>query len=98
MVVDFPLPDSRARARLWRIHLPVKAPRDKGLNLNLLGKQLAFSGEQIRNTARYAAILAAGDTSPIGWKHIAKAAARELAKTGAGDPEEQLGKLRAHLI
>ena len=40
MVVDFPLPGSRARSKLWRIHLPMKAPREKGLNLNLIGKQL----------------------------------------------------------
>ena len=98
MVVDFPLPDSRARSKLWRIHLPVKAPREKGLNLNIIGKQLVFTGRQIRDTALYAAILAAGDSSPIGWKHIAKAAAREMSKTETEHPEVQLGKLRQYLV
>jgi SpoVK/Ycf46/Vps4 family AAA+-type ATPase len=97
MVIDFPAPDGRARSRLWRIHLPAKAPREKGLNLGLIGKQLVLTGGQIRNAALYAAFLAAGDSAPIGWKHIAKAALREISKTGTEKPEENLGSLRQHL-
>jgi len=97
MVIDFPAPDGRARSRLWRIHLPAKAPREKGLNLGLIGKQLVLTGGQISNAALYAAFLAAGDSAPIGWKHIAKAALREISKTGTEKPEENLGSLRQHL-
>lgn len=97
MVIDFPAPDGRARSRLWRIHLPAKAPREKGLNFGVIGKQLVLTGGQIRNAALYAAFLAAGDSGTIGWRHIAEAALREIAKTGAENPEESLGSLRRYL-
>ena len=97
MRVDFPMPDSRARARLWRLYLAKKAPRVKRLSPSYIGRQLVLSAAQIRNAALYAALLAADDSSPLGWKHITKAALREISKTATSAPEEKLGKLRRYL-
>ena len=97
LLVDFPMPDSKARARLWRLYLPKKAPREKRLSPSFIGKQLVLSAAQIRNAALSAALLAADDTSALGWKHITKAALGEIAKTVTNAPEEKLGKLRRYL-
>ena len=97
LVIDFPMPDSKARDRLWRLYLPESVRRDKGLDFALLGKQLALSGGQIRNAALLAALLATSESSPIGWRHIVKAAVREISKTETGNPAKRLGHLRRYL-
>ena len=96
-VIDFPIPDSKARDMLWRLHLPETVRHDKGLDLALLGKQLVLSGGQIRNTALLAALLATDESSLIGWRHIVKAALREISKTDTTNPAKQLGRLRRYL-
>lgn len=97
LIIDFPMPDSKARDRLWRLHLPDTVRRRKGLDFALLGRQLPLSGGQIRNAALLAALLATGESSPIGWRHIVRAALREISKTDTANPAKRLGRLRRHL-
>ena len=80
-VIDFPLPDAAARARLWRLHLPARAPIDRDVDTDNLAEELELTGGQIRNAALHAAFLAAGESSSITKRHIASAVAAELAKT-----------------
>lgn len=97
IVVDFPRPDAAARAKLWRMHIPPKAPFDPEVDPILLGKEFKLSGGQIRNAALHAAFLAAGESLPIGLKHIASAVWTEFAKKGGELSLASLGKLATHL-
>lgn len=82
MVIDFPRPDTAARAQLWHRLLPPNAPREEDVQPAFLGKAINLSGGQIRNVALHAAYVAAGEERSIGLKHISIGAWRELAKDG----------------
>ena len=97
MVVEFPRPDEMARAELWRLHIPVGAPCDENVDLELLGKELSLTGGQIRNAALHSAFLAAGESSSINLNHIARAVWTELAKEGGEMITASLGKLANYL-
>jgi hypothetical protein len=97
IVIDFPRPDSAARAKLWRLHIPPQAPYDSEVEPELLGREFNLSGGQIRNAALHAAFLAAGESKPIGLAHIARAVWTEFAKKGGELSSASLGKLAAYL-
>lgn len=82
-VIDFPLPDAAARSRLWRLHLPARAPIDRDVDTDELAEELELTGAQIRNAALRAAFLAAGESSSITRKHIIAAGRAELVKAGS---------------
>jgi hypothetical protein len=95
VVCDFPRPDAAARARLWRVHLPPRAPRADAIDFDLLGEAVALTGGGIRNAALHAAYLAAGGRGAIGWAEIALAVWRELGKDGRPLSRADLGPLAA---
>lgn len=97
MVVDFPRPDSVARAALWRRLLPPQAPLDPAVDSDVLGAAVALTGGSIRNAALHAAYLAAGAETPITLSHIAHAVWRELGKEGREINPQDLGPLADHL-
>ena len=80
-VIDFPLPDSAERSRLWRLYLPVGAPIDKDVDTGNLAGEWELTGGQIRNAALRAAFLAAGESSSISMKHISRAVEAELVRS-----------------
>jgi hypothetical protein len=96
-VVEFPRPDAAARAVLWRLHLPPRAPRAAELDPERLGQAVALSGGQIRNAALRAALLASAEGVPIGPGHAARAVWAELAKEGRELAPSMLGALAEHL-
>ena len=97
LVVDFPAPDKAARARLWEVLLPPKAPRADDLDLPALAEAARLSGGSIQNTATYAAILAAEEGAPIGLRHVARAVWAELNKDGRQVRKTEIGFLAFHL-
>ncbi len=96
-VIEFPRPDARARAELWRRSFPPRAPLAAGIDAARLGGALELTGAQIRNAALHAAFLAAAAGVPVSLAHVASAVMSELAKDGREVPRSSLGMLAAHL-
>lgn len=96
-VIEFPRPDSEARAALWRRGFPPHAPLAPDVDAAQLGAALELTGGQIRNSALHAAFLAAARDTPITLAHIAAAVMSELAKDGREVPRSSLGMLADHL-
>lgn len=77
-VVQFPFPDQRQRADIWRRVFPPEVPTDD-LDPVRLG-QLNVAGGNIRNIALRAAFLAADAEEPVAMRHVLRAARSEYAK------------------
>ncbi len=97
LVVEFPRPDSAARARLWELHLPLRAPKKADVYCDWLGEAVNLTGGQIKNAALYAAFLAAGEDRPISLHHIARAVWQEFGKEGRDMKPSSLGRLEPYL-
>ncbi|HEV2389833.1 MAG TPA: AAA family ATPase, partial [Nitrososphaerales archaeon] len=61
-IVDFPFPDEKSRAEMWRRIFPKDTPT-RDLDINRLAR-LSVTGGNIRNIALYASFLAAGEGVP----------------------------------
>lgn len=81
-IVEFPMPDARARASLWKRMIPPNAPIEKGIRWSWLADTFEMSGGYIRNAVLKASIAAAADGTPIQMKHLAKAAVDEAHAMG----------------
>jgi AAA+ superfamily predicted ATPase len=90
-IVDFPFPDEEQRRRIWQGCLPAEAPREEGLDVGRLGRDVRLSGGGIRNAVLHAAFLAAGEGVPIGTSHVLRAVRREHQKAGTVPPAPQPG-------
>ncbi len=77
-VVNFPFPDARQRAEIWRRAFPSATPTE-GLDLAQLAR-LNVAGGNIRNIALNAAFLAADTGGPVRMSHILRATRAEYAK------------------
>ncbi|MFZ5447965.1 MAG: ATP-binding protein [Thermodesulfobacteriota bacterium] len=97
IAVDFPRPESQARALLWRRLLPPRAPGVADLDFAFLGQAINLTGGNIRNAALHAAYLAAGDGGVITLPHVALAVWRELGKDGRELSKSALGALSRFL-
>ncbi len=98
LVVEFPLPNEAARARLWRMHLPPKAPIGPDIDVSVLGREINLTGGQIKNAALHAAFLAAGDQTSITIEKITNAVWTELGKKEGELSPASLGKLAPYLV
>ncbi len=81
-IVEFPMPDARARAALWKRMIPPQAPIEKGIRWSWLADTFEMSGGYIRNAVLKASISAAADGTPIQMKHLARAAVDEAHAMG----------------
>ncbi|MCB1351178.1 MAG: ATP-binding protein [Rhodobacteraceae bacterium] len=97
MVIDFPSPDSTARAALWSALIPPGAPRDPALDMAELASAARLSGGAILNAAHYAAILAREAGEPVAHRHLARAVWAELGKENRQIRRSEVGSLAAHL-
>ncbi|KAM3094019.1 ATP-binding protein [Phormidesmis sp. 146-35] len=77
-VVQFPFPDAKQRADIWRQIFPTQMPT-QGLDFDKLAK-LTVAGGNIRNIALNAAFLAAETNQPVMMPHLLQAAKREYVK------------------
>ncbi|MCA9693518.1 MAG: ATP-binding protein, partial [Myxococcales bacterium] len=80
VIVEFPLPDVSARARIWRGIWPAEAPVDASVDPELLAERFQLSGGHIRNIALTAAFAAADAGSSITLERVLAAARREYRK------------------
>jgi len=62
-VVEFTLPSVSLREKLWRVHLPAKAPLHKDVDFPELAQRFNFSGGVIKNSCFKAA--SAGTAPPL---------------------------------
>jgi AAA+ superfamily predicted ATPase len=76
--VQFPFPDERQRADIWRKVFP-EAALTRGLVPERLAR-LRFTGGNIRTVALNAAFLAAGGNEPVQMHHLRAAAQAEYTK------------------
>ncbi|WP_409341916.1 ATP-binding protein [Paenibacillus sp. MBLB4367] len=90
-VIKYPFPDAEYREKIWRSMFPKEAPLADDVDFRFLGRTFQIAGGNIKNTVVSAAFLAAEHRTPIGMKHILKAAIHEIAKSGAMVLKEQLG-------
>lgn len=77
-VVNFPFPDAKGRAEIWRRIFPSQTPTEE-LDFDKLAK-LNITGGNIRNMALNAAFLAADVSEPVRMRHLLSAAKSEYVK------------------
>ena len=77
-LVEFPFPDAKHRADIWRRIIPNRAEKEE-LDYDALAR-LDITGGNINNIAVNAAFLAAGEGKPIGMAHLFRCARREYVK------------------
>jgi SpoVK/Ycf46/Vps4 family AAA+-type ATPase len=90
-VVDFPLPDRAARARLWEHHLGERLPLAADVDLGFLAGAFRLAGGNIRNAALEAAYLAAQNGGVVGMPQLIQATEREYRKLGRLCVEAEFG-------
>lgn len=77
--VEFEIPDIELREKIWKSHIPDKAPLSPDVDFKLLAKDFQFAGGHIKNAvlnaARYAA--SRGNNSQITMYDLIDAAMRE---------------------
>ena len=81
-VLQFPLPDTESRERLWQAMFPPQAPRAKDLDISFLARQFEFAGGDIRNITLEAAFRSAHQGSDIGMREVLGAVVAHYAKRG----------------
>jgi SpoVK/Ycf46/Vps4 family AAA+-type ATPase len=84
--VEFPRPSVVERRAIWRLALPDRSPSGDQLlddiDWELLATRLDLTGAEIKNIALYAAFMAYAEGCRIQMRHVARAARREMAKSG----------------
>ena len=80
--IDFPIPDERGRAELWRMHMPSRAPVTTDIDIDFLASQFSLTGGDIHNAVLTAAFLAAHEGCPLAMSHLVRAVARQRRNQG----------------
>lgn len=81
-IVEFPMPDTGLRERLWRKAFPAGAPMARDIDYRFLARQFAFAGGDIRSAALDAAFLAAQQDGAVTMEHLVRAVSRQMLKQG----------------
>jgi ATPase family associated with various cellular activities (AAA) len=81
-LIEFPLPDEKYRARIWRNVFPQETPLSDDIDFAFLAHKFKLAGGSIRNIALSAAFLAAQEDQIVGMHHVIRATRRELRKQG----------------
>ncbi len=97
-ILDFPMPDARARRGLWEQSLPPRERWEPSINLELFVERFPLSGGNIHNIGLAAAHLAAARPEGVlRVEHLVRATYRELEKNGLSRSRETFGPLAVHL-
>lgn len=91
VIVDFPMPETDARAALWRMHLPERLPQAQDLDLEFMARRFRLSGGNIRNICLTAAFLAADAEGPVSMADLIRGTEREYRKLGRLTVEAEFG-------
>jgi len=91
-IIDFPVPDTDLRRRLWDQCLGPYVPRGDDLDLDFCARAFAFSGGSIRSVVLTAAYLAADNAGTVGMAELITAVQREYRKLGRLLLEREFGR------
>ncbi|MCL2326733.1 MAG: ATP-binding protein [Proteobacteria bacterium] len=80
--LDFPFPDARDRARIWKRLLPGRAPLEPGIDFEVLGRDFELSGGCIKNAVVRAAYRAAEYKTTIGMDLLESCGLQEYREMG----------------
>jgi SpoVK/Ycf46/Vps4 family AAA+-type ATPase len=82
MVVEFKLPGTAERERIWRAVLPSALPLADDVDWDFLAGRFAVAGGAIKGAVLHAAYQAAAHARPVGMADLVQGMRRELNKTG----------------
>lgn len=91
-IIHFSIPNELHRIKIWKNMFPKKAPIERDIDYEYLGKQFALSGGNIRNIVLLAAFSAAAEKTSISMRHIIISVYQEIMKQGRVVLKEDLGK------
>ncbi|MFA5625024.1 MAG: ATP-binding protein [Bradymonadales bacterium] len=80
--LDFPFPEAKDRAFIWRRHIPKQAPVDGDIDYELLGRDFDLSGGNIKNAVIRAAYKAAELKKNISMALLEACAIQEYREMG----------------
>jgi SpoVK/Ycf46/Vps4 family AAA+-type ATPase len=82
-IIYFPMPDTKARTRLWKQSVPPYVVWEKDIDLEVLAEERLLSGAAIMNVVRYASLMSeeAGHNE-LKRVHVMRGIQRELQKEG----------------
>lgn len=92
IMVEFQLPDEKARKRIWRMALPERAPVEADVDLEFYARRFELSGSEIQETMLNAAFLAAAAGERIAHRHVKTALRQCYLKYGKVLLDEELEK------
>ena len=82
-IIDFPLPDTDLRKKMWKYMIPDRLPVSEEMDFEFLAKQFELSGSMIKNSLIYASFLAAQAGEPLlTMERILRGIGHELEKSG----------------
>lgn len=97
-IIEFPFPEERERAQIWRTHLPPQMPLADDLDVAFLSAAFKLSGGYIRNIVVAAAFQAAAEGSALAMRHVVRAVRREYQKMGRVCTQAEFGKFGPLLL
>jgi SpoVK/Ycf46/Vps4 family AAA+-type ATPase len=80
--IDFPFPDGKQRAKIWKTLIPKECPISDDIDYELLGENFELSGGYIKNAIVRAAYRAAVVSRPINMRDIEESAEQECKNAG----------------
>lgn len=80
--IEFPKPEAKHRAVIWRKLIPKDCPTDKDIDFEVLGDSFELAGGNIKNAVVRAAYRAAARGDRITWDDIEFAAEKECINAG----------------
>ncbi len=95
--IEFPMPDTGHRYRIWRQHFPPAARVADDVDFTFLAERIPVAGGSIRNIVLNAAFLAAEEPGEIRMAHLIRATRREYEKIGRVCTETDFGPYQALL-
>jgi AAA+ superfamily predicted ATPase len=95
-LLEFPVPDSGARLRLWQQSMPMERVHES-VDLETYAERFRMAGGHIANIGVAAAHLAAASGGVVWQEHLVRATLRELEKAGLARSRGDFGPLAAWL-
>lgn len=96
--VEFPLPDSDLRLKIWKKQLTgCSAPLSGDVDISFLAEAFELTGSVIRSIALTAAFMAAADHESIGMRQLIQALVMEFSKLDKVITARDLGEYHEHI-
>ncbi len=80
--INFPFPEKKHRAEIWRKLIPKECPLADEVEFDVLGEYFELSGGHIKNAVIRAAYMAYGEGRAIGYEDFLFAAEQECKAAG----------------